>query len=86
MPTQNIAASSGPIHNLTDREIKCLSLVAVGETVACIAAVMSLPEGEIDGALVQAGRKLGARNRLHAVSLALSQGLLEHNGRQDTLR
>lgn len=81
MPTlKNAAGASSPVQNLTEREKRYLSFVAVGKTAPDIAAIVGLPENEINGTLAEAQRKLGARNRLHAVSMALQHGLLEQNG------
>lgn len=58
-------------------ELHCLRMVAEGLSLAAISQSMSLPESDIEGFLREAENRLGARNRLHAVSLALKIGILD---------
>ncbi|MCL6708704.1 LuxR C-terminal-related transcriptional regulator [Pseudomonas sp. R2.Fl] len=64
-------------HNLTEMETECLYLVAEGRQGDEIGAVLSLDRKHTEDLLTSAAAKLGARNRLHAVSIALSRGILQ---------
>ncbi|MBW8284593.1 MAG: LuxR C-terminal-related transcriptional regulator [Rhizobium sp.] len=77
--------SSGPRAALTDAEVKCLTMIAEGKRPLDICNLLVLPEIEVEGMLTSAERKLGARNRLHAVSMAILMGSidLEHNPRPE---
>ena len=80
----NAAGASRPVQTLTDCEKRYLRFVAVGKTADVIAAISGLPETDINSTLAEAEQKLGARNRLHAVSMALQHGLLEQNDRVES--
>jgi DNA-binding CsgD family transcriptional regulator len=53
-----------------------LALAANGYRAKEIAALIAVSEREIELLLFCAERKLGAKNRLHAVTIAVSQGLI----------
>jgi peptidoglycan hydrolase-like protein with peptidoglycan-binding domain/DNA-binding CsgD family transcriptional regulator len=65
---------------LTDREVAVLQLAAEGFTNAQIGARMYLSRHTVKEHLSHAMRKLGATNRLRAISEASSLGLLGENG------
>ena len=63
---------------LTDREIRCLQLVAEGKRSEEAANVLVLSREEVNQALVSAQEKLEATNLMHAVSLAMLIGVIDH--------
>jgi DNA-binding CsgD family transcriptional regulator len=63
---------------LTDREIRCLQLVAEGMRSEEAANVTALSPIEVNQALLSAQEKLEASNLMHAVSLAMLIGLIDH--------
>ena len=66
---------------LTDREIHCLQLVAEGKRSDDAANVLIMSRQEVDLALLSAQAKLEASNLMHAVSLAMLIGLIDHSDR-----
>lgn len=62
--------------DLTRLELIGLTLAANGFAAAEIASRLSLSEAEIEVALHDAKQKLGARNRAHAVTIAVREGLI----------
>ena len=62
---------------LTPREREVLLLMADGETNAGIAARLSLAEGTVRNHVSHILGKLGARDRTHAVRLAVEWGLID---------
>jgi DNA-binding CsgD family transcriptional regulator len=67
--------------DLTHEEIVCLKLVANGFRLGEISGELKTEETEVDSILDSAERKLGARNRLHAIGIAVSQGLIGIDGK-----
>lgn len=67
--------------DLTHEEIACLKLVANGFRPGEISGELKTDETEVDSILNSAERKLGARNRLHAIGIAVSQGLIGIDGK-----
>lgn len=65
---------SPPQPHLTARERECLQLAAEGLSAKEIGQRIARSEATVVMHLNAAGRKLGARNRLHAVTLALRSG------------
>jgi DNA-binding CsgD family transcriptional regulator len=61
---------------LTRMELVGLKLAANGYCAQDIATRIGVNETEIETLLFCAERKLGAKNRLHAVAIAVSQGLI----------
>jgi DNA-binding NarL/FixJ family response regulator len=61
---------------LSDREIEVLTLVAVGNSNKEIGARLSITEETVKAHLKRIIAKLGANDRTHAVTLALSRGIL----------
>lgn len=63
-------------YDLTEDEIECLYLAAEGREAVEIGVFLSLDRTHAEDLLFSAQAKLGAKNRLHAVSLALTRGIL----------
>ena len=61
---------------LTRMELTSLTLVANGFRPAEICIQLNLSEKEIEILLCCAERKLGAKNRLHAIGIAVGQGMI----------
>ncbi|MBV2186568.1 MAG: LuxR C-terminal-related transcriptional regulator [Rhizobium sp.] len=74
---QSAGLSSGPETALTDAEVRCLSMVAEGKRPLDICNLLLLSEIEVEELLSSAANKLGARNRLHAVSMAMLMGSIK---------
>jgi DNA-binding CsgD family transcriptional regulator len=62
--------------SLTRMELIGLTLAANGYQSGEIATRLNVGEREIETLLFCAERKLGAKNRLHAIAIAASQGLI----------
>jgi DNA-binding CsgD family transcriptional regulator len=62
--------------SLTRMELVGLTLAANGYRSGEIATRLKVGEREIETLLFCAERKLGAKNRLHAIAIAVSQGLI----------
>lgn len=67
--------------DLTHEEIACLKYVANGLRPGEIGGELNADVDAIDNILTSAERKLGARNRLHAIGIAVSQGLIGIDGK-----
>lgn len=67
--TENIPPSA-----LTSREKDVLQFIADGHRVEDVGVTLGLPEAEIERLLKAAEQKLGASNRLHAVTIAVLHG------------
>lgn len=63
-------------YNLTRLELIGLTLVANGLRVEEVARRINVSEREIETLLFCAERKLGAKNRLNAIAIAVQQGLI----------
>lgn len=74
--TFNDQVARMPFHTLTKLEVQCLSLVAGGKSASGIRGCVGASEREIDIILFCAQRKLGAKNRMHAVARGISIGLI----------
>lgn len=61
---------------LTEAEIEAVQLTAQGYTAKEIAEQLGKHEKAVVGTLARARRKLGARNTLHAVVIAIRQKLI----------
>ena len=70
---------------LTPREVQVLRLAANGRSNAEIGHELFLAENTIKSHLARAYKKLGARDRAHAIALALQQGVLTLRDIQPTL-
>jgi DNA-binding NarL/FixJ family response regulator len=69
--------SSGVRATLTDRELEILELVALGLTVKQVATRLRLSPRTVETHIAKLHRKLGARNRVQAVSKAAALGIIE---------
>lgn len=70
----SVASLAGP---LSPREREVLSLVATGANLHQVADALTISPATVRTHLGNAHRKLGARNRAHAVALALQEGLID---------
>lgn len=61
---------------LTSREIECLRLAALGRTVAETGDVLGITSRTVEFHLKNVTEKLGAANKIHAVAIAISHGLV----------
>jgi DNA-binding CsgD family transcriptional regulator len=66
--------------SLEPTELEALKLFANGKTADEMAAALAMSKGMAQYYLRVAARKLGARNRVHAVALAVKMGLVNTNG------
>lgn len=66
---------------LNGMEVACLKRAANGLRPAEISGELNATDTEIEIHLLNAERKLGARNRLHAIGIAVSQGLIGIDGK-----
>jgi DNA-binding CsgD family transcriptional regulator len=77
-PTDRLPAELSSVttaeRRLTGREREVLSLVAMGETSQGIAKMLYLSTATVETHVRNCQRKLGARNRPHAILLALKHG------------
>lgn len=64
-------------------ELEALSLFASGRTADEIAAALGVSKSVALHYLRVAARKLGARNRVHAVAIAVRKGLIKPAGASD---
>ncbi len=62
--------------SLTRTEKNCLALACRGMRDAAIGTRLGMSETEVASLMFCAERKLGAANRLHAISVALVRGLV----------
>ena len=62
--------------DLTRLELIGLALAANGLTTSETASRLSVSDAEIQAALLSAESKLGAGNRMHAITIAIRQGLI----------
>lgn len=67
--------AAAPVH-LTPRELECLRWVSVGKTAWETATIIGRSRRTVEFHLINAGRKLGAINKIHAVVLTLRLGLI----------
>ncbi len=70
-------AISGAQSTLTDREIEILGLVGIGLTVKQVGSRLHLSPRTVETHLSKLYRKLGARNRVQALSRAAGLGLID---------
>jgi DNA-binding NarL/FixJ family response regulator len=69
-----------PLPELSERERSVLDLLAAGEPVSRIAAVLHLSEKSVRNYLTAIPRRLGAADRDEAVALARKAGLGRYSG------
>jgi DNA-binding NarL/FixJ family response regulator len=70
-------ATSGAQSTLTDREVEVLELVALGLSVKQVGSRLRLSPRTVETHLSKLYRKLGARNRVQALSRAAGLGLVD---------
>jgi DNA-binding CsgD family transcriptional regulator len=73
--TPTLAQAARPL--LTSREIDCLRLAALGLTAQETATALDVTVRTVEFHLKNAAEKFGACNKVRAVALAVSQGLIE---------
>lgn len=61
---------------LTSREIECLRLAALGRTVAETGKALGITSRTVEFHLKNVAEKLGATNKVHAVAISVSHGLV----------
>ncbi|MDH4441622.1 MAG: LuxR C-terminal-related transcriptional regulator [Rhizobium sp.] len=66
------------LSSLTDREIRCLQLVAEGKRLEDAGNILVLSREDVTNALASAQIKLEARNLFHAISIAMLMGVVRH--------
>jgi DNA-binding NarL/FixJ family response regulator len=66
--------------SVTEREIQVLKLIAAGNSNKEIGSHLSITEQTVKGHVKRIIAKLGANDRTHAVTLALSRGILSEVG------
>ncbi|HEX3541180.1 MAG TPA: helix-turn-helix transcriptional regulator [Acidimicrobiales bacterium] len=64
------------VARLSRREVAVLRLLAEGESTADIAVALAYSESTIKNVIHEMVRNLGARNRAHAVALAIRGGAI----------
>lgn len=72
---------TAPDVSLNQAEIRCLSLAAEGLDTGHIGRITGLDDTVVNDILDAARRKLGAHNRLHAVSIAIIEGIVGSGSR-----
>ncbi|WCM28017.1 LuxR family transcriptional regulator [Sphingomonas sp. QA11] len=72
-----LPARDDPASILTDREVNCLRYAASGASLSQTAASLGIATRTVELYFARAVRKLGALNRIHAVALALSAGVIQ---------
>lgn len=72
--------SSGPVAELSARELEILSLFAQGESAKRIALLLRLSHRTVETHSASIIVKLGARNRINAVAIAVYAGLVKPAG------
>ena len=80
---RDVLASTRPAATasaLTAREIECLRLAAVGRTVADTSMALGITSRTVEFHLKNVAEKLDATNKVHAVAIAVSQGLVSLRG------
>jgi len=78
-PNHNPAAAGGQqsMRPLDPNELDALKLFANGRTADEIATALNVSKSMAQHYLRVAARKLGARNRVHAVAIAVRMGLVD---------
>jgi DNA-binding CsgD family transcriptional regulator len=68
------------MRRLDELEIEALTLFASGKTADEMAVALGMSKSIALHYLRVAARKLGARNRVHAVAIAIQKGLIKPSG------
>jgi DNA-binding CsgD family transcriptional regulator len=66
-----------PTETLTRREIEVMTLTALGDTRSEVSEALSVSEETIKAHVENACRKLHAANKTHAITIAMTLGLIE---------
>ena len=74
---QGLRIEGDPERELSQREVQVLERVALGHANREIADGLSISEGTVKNHLKNIARKLDARDRTHAVVLAMAAGLVD---------
>lgn len=74
---RNVENKSGPLDELTDRELELVIRVAHGDQVEKIAEKFSLSTKTINGYRARIFKKLGIKNNVDLMHLALQYGLIQ---------
>jgi DNA-binding CsgD family transcriptional regulator len=77
----NLRAHGGSMRPLDENELKALRLFANGRTADEMAIALDMSKSAAQYYLRVAARKLGARNRVHAVAIAVELGLVKPSDR-----
>lgn len=72
----NLDVADPPREPLTDRELTCLRWVSLGKTAWETATIIGRSRRTVEFHLLNAMRKLGAVNKVHAAVIAVRQGLI----------
>jgi DNA-binding CsgD family transcriptional regulator len=72
--THQTTGQTPPSPVLTSSEKDALQMIAEGHKVEDISQTLALSEPEVEDLLEAAAEKLGAQNRLHAVTIAVLNG------------
>lgn len=64
------------VAGVTISERACLLMVAEGRSLPEISKLMKLSQRAVEGMLCEVEKKLHARNRLHAVCVAMLKGII----------
>ena len=65
-----------PVVELTQRHIECLRWAAEGKTAAEIAIILGLSNHTVGHHLLEARRRLGTKNGVHTIAVAIRTGLI----------
>ena len=76
-----LRAYGGSMRPLDENELKALRLFANGRTADEMAIALDMSKSAAQYYLRVAARKLGARNRVHAVAIAVELGLVKPSDR-----
>jgi DNA-binding CsgD family transcriptional regulator len=71
------AGQLGQTLNLAPREVEIAALMAEGDTATQIAEKLSVAEETVKTRQKHIRRKLGARNGVHAIVIAIREGVIE---------
>ncbi|WP_168356041.1 helix-turn-helix transcriptional regulator [Sphingomonas gei] len=72
-----LSASNALGPALSDREIACLRLAALGDTLADASAKLGVSVRTVELHVARASKKLSAANKIHAVAIAVGAGLIQ---------
>jgi DNA-binding CsgD family transcriptional regulator len=76
--TIEVAGPAAYSPDLSPSEKICLLMIAEGRPLSDIGVSLGLPDLAVEHLLSDTEKKLGAHNRLHAISLAMLRGHLDY--------